>query len=481
MKKTIYLLLCTLMLCGWTFGQTFRTHTTGTFSASITETGNVGHGSGGIGDGIVFGSNGDAMYRASIILSNPTTKAIGTFHANSGVQTSGEMVNVSPISAFTSSADHNQIAAASFNTTGAPTPNQIGVEVLQTSYSNTGDDFFTIKLTITNTTASVINDLYVGYFADWDVGGNNYTINQGGYIASKDLAYQYENGGAVDPSYYGIIALSGMSGARVTGQNPTTIAALRDSAHVWMSTFLNETISADDDYRSYIGSGPYSIGVDQSIIVGFSFVAGSDLADLEANSDNAIAAWNNVILPVELTSFAASVSNGQVVLNWSTATEINNMMFEVERKTTNGEFHRIGYVNGAGTTQDEQTYSYIDSKVDAGKYIYRLKQIDFSGEFEYSNQVEVEVIAPTQFGLSQNYPNPFNPSTQISYSIADAGIVKLSVYNLLGQQVALLVNEQQDAGKYNVSFDASQLSSGTYFYKLESGQQHEVKKMILTK
>src|SRR5690606_38841399 len=216
-------------------------------------------------------------------------------------------------------------------------------------------------------------------------------------------------------------------------------------------------------------------------IVGFAFIAGSDLAELDANAAAAIAAWEAYVVPVELNSFTAASINGNVELNWSTATEKNNNIFEIERKTVGGEFVRIGHVKGAGTTSQEQHYSYVDSKVPAGKYTYRLKQIDFNGEFSYSKEVEVDVTAPVEFALAQNYPNPFNPVTQIEYSVDQPGLVKLTVFNVLGQQIASLVNEVKDAGNYSISFDASNISSGTYFYKLENGSQFQVKKMIINK
>jgi len=187
-------------------------------------------------------------------------------------------------------------------------------------------------------------------------------------------------------------------------------------------------------------------------------------------------------LPVELTSFTAATNNsGYVVLNWSTATEINNQMFEIERKAEGGEFVRIGYVNGYGTTTEPKDYSYVDQTVGNGQYYYRLKQIDFNGTYEYSAVVMVDVKGPLTFDLGQNYPNPFNPSTKITYSVPVTGNVKLAVYNVVGEEVAVLVNGQVEAGFYETTFDASNLSSGLYLYKLQSDNTVEVKKMMLLK
>ncbi|QQS36402.1 MAG: T9SS type A sorting domain-containing protein [Ignavibacteriales bacterium] len=187
-------------------------------------------------------------------------------------------------------------------------------------------------------------------------------------------------------------------------------------------------------------------------------------------------------VPVELVSFTGDVFNNSVNLSWSTATETNNSGFEIERKQTGNEsWNVLGFVEGAGTTTEQQNYFYADRNITAGTYQYRLRQIDFDGSFEYSSVVEVEVLTPAVYSLDQNYPNPFNPSTNIIYSIAEAGFVKLAVYDALGQEVKILVNEFIEGGQHDLSFDASSLPSGTYFYKLETAKYSETKKMLLMK
>jgi hypothetical protein len=188
------------------------------------------------------------------------------------------------------------------------------------------------------------------------------------------------------------------------------------------------------------------------------------------------------LTPVELTSFGANVNAaGQVVLNWTTATEINNQMFEIERSSENGEFYLIGHIKGHGTTSEPKEYSYIDMSVVPGKYYYRLKQVDFSGVYEYSNIVEVEISAPLVYNLAQNYPNPFNPSTQINFSIAEPTMIKLAIYNLLGQEIQVLRDEFMQPGLYQVSFNASNLPSGMYIYKLETANYVQARKMMIMK
>ena len=199
-----------------------------------------------------------------------------------------------------------------------------------------------------------------------------------------------------------------------------------------------------------------------------------------------MAAFTYVTIPVELTSFIANVNQNSVRLEWSTASELNNSGFEVERSLAGSEYKVIGFVEGKGTTTEIQNYSFTDVRLAAGKYSYRLKQIDFDGTVSYSPVVEVDVTQPLEFNLSQNYPNPFNPSTTIQFSLAVNSKVEMKVFDVLGQEVITLLNKDMDAGYHEIAFDASNISSGVYFYRLETtavnGQNFtSVKKMILTK
>jgi hypothetical protein len=188
------------------------------------------------------------------------------------------------------------------------------------------------------------------------------------------------------------------------------------------------------------------------------------------------------IIPVELTSFTGNVNNlGQVVLNWETATEINNHGFEIERRTETSEFRTVGFVEGYGTTTEPRSYNYTDVTAENGINYYRLKQVDFNGTYSYSDEVEVDVNGPLTFDLAQNYPNPFNPSTSIKYSVPESGNIRLSVFNIVGEEVAVLADGFTQAGFYEVSFNASNLPSGVYVYKLQSDNSVQAKKMMLLK
>ncbi|MCF8262064.1 MAG: T9SS type A sorting domain-containing protein [Melioribacteraceae bacterium] len=215
------------------------------------------------------------------------------------------------------------------------------------------------------------------------------------------------------------------------------------------------------------------------------------------------------VLPVELNSFTGRVINNKVELNWETITELNNYGFWVERKLETADWAKLGFIEGVGNSNSPKLYKFIDSSPIAGKAYYRLKQIDFDGKFEYSSIIEVNVASPTKFELLQNYPNPFNPTTTIKFTIpasvmlnsfqhlenktpkpassadkqdrGDNLLTTLNVYNALGEKVAELVNEQKPAGTYEVTFNAENLSSGTYFYQLRAGELVQTKKLILIK
>ncbi len=185
-------------------------------------------------------------------------------------------------------------------------------------------------------------------------------------------------------------------------------------------------------------------------------------------------------VPVEITIFSGYATNNNVTLNWSTATETNNAGFEIERKS-NESWDKIGFIPGSGTTTELRSYSFIDENILSGFYSYRLKQIDFNGNYEYSDVIEIEIGTPTEYSLEQNYPNPFNPTTTISYSIKKKGLVSLKVFDILGNKVKTIVNEEQESGNYKVQFNAYKIASGIYFYTLQAGEFISTKKMILLK
>jgi len=211
----------------------------------------------------------------------------------------------------------------------------------------------------------------------------------------------------------------------------------------------------------------------------------------EMTLDNSILGGGNP-LPVELVSFTAMLNENpqRITLLWTTATEVNNYGFEVERATSSTTprqdgWEEIGFVEGHGNSNSPKEYTFVDEESLSGTIQYRLKQIDVDGAFKYSDVVNVSANLPDKFELMQNYPNPFNPTTKISYSLPKKSNVTLKVYNTLGQEVVSLVNKQQTAGRYTVEFNPSdyglRLASGIYIYRLTSGAFVSNKKLLFMK
>lgn len=202
--------------------------------------------------------------------------------------------------------------------------------------------------------------------------------------------------------------------------------------------------------------------------------------------------WDNIdfsgtIVPVELTSFTAEYVGNTTQLNWTTSTELNNLGFDVQRSLSGNPFVTIGFVQGKGTTTEIQNYSYVDrTTLPNTNYAYRLRQIDFNGNYHLLGVVNVGESNPVNFELAQNYPNPFNPSTTISIGLPVKSDISLDVYNIVGEKVLTLYNGELEAGNYDYSVNASGLPSGIYVYVLNSvGEDgnHSVlsKKMTLLK
>ena len=208
------------------------------------------------------------------------------------------------------------------------------------------------------------------------------------------------------------------------------------------------------------------------------------------NSDYSNVAYITPFVPVELTSFTAAVNNRNVLINWATGTETNNQGFDIERKM-NDQWEKIGYIEGKGTTTEPQAYSFTDKfnfKSYKGTITYRLRQVDFDGSYNYSNEINIDVdFTPKEYTLYQNYPNPFNPATTIKYALPFDSHVKISVYSILGELVSTVVDEVKEVGYYDLVWNASNYASGVYIYTIQAksidgkNSYNTVKKMMLMK
>ncbi len=302
--------------------------------------------------------------------------------------------------------------------------------------------------------------------------------------------------------YAGWGALEMYDGTSFTGFSPVAIAIDIDTTgNIWVGT-LDLTFSTGAELKKFDGNTWTTYNSLNSplpkafMITDLEFDSFGNLWIATFDSGLVVFNENGIATPVELFGFTANVvNNSKIKLDWTTATEINNKGFDIERSSDKTNWRLIGFKEGNGTTIETHNYSFTDDLLgtNSSKLYYRLKQIDYDGSFEYSDVVEVD-IAPSTYSLSQNYPNPFNPTTKIKFTIPPVGTrdrvsVQLKVYDVLGKEVATLVNEEKPSGEYEIEFNGSDLTSGIYFFHLEAvdpesspGQGFvETKKMILMK
>ena len=191
--------------------------------------------------------------------------------------------------------------------------------------------------------------------------------------------------------------------------------------------------------------------------------------------------------PVELSHFSGYVNENETVLEWTTATESNNYGFEIQRSEgINSNFEKIGFVEGNATTSIPNQYCFVDLNPMAGKFYYRLKQIDFNGEYSFSEIIQVSKGVPKGFHLFQNYPNPFNASTKISYYLPEYCFVEIKIFDINGRLVNYLVNEFQEAGKQIINWNGTDsegtiVPSGMYFYKITAMNTTKFRSMAMVK
>ena len=339
-----------------------------------------------------------------------------------------------------------------------------------------------------------------------DLGASDWTISMYFNNLPAGTALNYLFGGTVAVGWrcfysgaagaYGVMMrLTGLGGTDITvpgvGPGPSVLTFVYNSSGPTVYAYINGVLVVTMPQAGTLnmtGSDNFKVG-------GYGTSAGMPVGSImdefrfynrALDAAEVAGTWNISIVPVELTSFTASVTGNNVKLLWETATETNNSGFSIERKSDNSQYVEVGFVPGFGTTSEPKSYSFNDQNLRTGEYTYRLKQIDFDGTVNFSDEVNVDVIAPAEFSLDQNYPNPFNPSTKITFSLAADSKVSLKVFDVIGQEVASLINQDLSAGVHNYTFNATGINSGVYFYRIEAtgvnGTEFvDVKKMILVK
>jgi hypothetical protein len=398
------------------------------------------------------------------------------------------------------------------------------------------------------------SSVYYNVIYNTGIGPTNDQFHSGIDIAPGSKTISFYNNTICSPGLYGIYLTASAetdSVLRITLKNnlvsgSTTYALYLVTTYVdtatlvsdynnWyfssgtMAKYYHDYYSTLTDYKTGTGKDTHSLSINPAFISTTNFIPHSGSPVIHAGVDVGltrdyrgaaiiglpdIGAYEytgaiTTTLPVQVTSFTGAVQGNTVALDWKTATEVNSYSFEIERRTTAQiQWESIGKMPAGGISNAPLEYMYIDSlnNFGSGSIFYRLKSVANDGSFQYSGEVEVLVTTavtttalPNIYALSQNYPNPFNPTTTINYQLQKAGSVSLKVYDMLGREVATLVNGEKTAGYYSATFDASRLSSGTYIYRLsvvpsarrdlvqstsadgQSGSFIEVKKLVLLK
>jgi hypothetical protein len=341
------------------------------------------------------------------------------------------------------------------------------------------------------TTQTAMTDLKAAYN---DAAGRTVTATIPTELGGSTLIAGVYNSASGTFGFTGTLILDGQNnaGAVFIFQTATTLITAANSSitlingAVWTNVFWQVGSSATLGASSILEGtilAHTSITVNNSAIVHGHLFAGA------IASSGALTIDNGTAFPVELTTFSASLQNRSVELTWATATEVDNYGFVVQRsqaskdQVQNYSWTKVGFIKGAGYSNAPKNYSYTDNSIAYGNYVYRLKQIDNSGEYKYSDMVEVSAgQIPKGFLLEQNYPNPFNPSTQIQFGVSKNTHATVTLYNVIGEKVATLFNGSVEADKmYNISVNGSNLAGGVYFYKLDADRRSEIKKMLLLK
>jgi len=320
--------------------------------------------------------------------------------------------------------------------------------------SDLGDNWITQTTGFSN---NPVNDIQFVNNVGFAAGNNSNFI----FTSDHGQTWTQRNSG-VFSDLYGIYFISSDIGWGVSFVG--TIYFTTDGGNSWTSQPCGSAFTLREAYFLHQGKG-WTVG-----------------------DNGTIAMFTDNSLPVELNSFSAVIDGNNVNLTWSTATETNNSGFIIERQTSNSgqnnEWMSLDFITGKGTSTEQNNYTYSDKNLAEGTYYYRIKQIDFNGDFKYYElNSEIIISAPVKFSLAQNYPNPFNPTTMIRFTVPIAGNVSLKVYDALGNEVATLVNENKEPGSYDAEFNIKNevVSSGIYFYKLETEGFNETKKMLLLK
>lgn len=335
------------------------------------------------------------------------------------------------------------------------------------------------ETTVTYVAQTAVNAGTVIYFYGSKSGstpGFTYT-NNNTFSTISDQWFAYQGTESTPTFLYGL-QLGNIGWVTTPGTSQSTNNSWLPSGLTVGSSAI--TFSAGQDNAVYTGGGNTNMATLRTMI--------GNSSNWTTGTTTTRPAFPSGPLPVELKGFSASIKNGIVQLQWSTATEVNNSGFAIERKQVDQErskqsaWAEIGFVKGAGNANTQSDYGFTDTKPLYGKLQYRLRQIDNDGSIRYFYSAEID-LQPIGTKLMQNYPNPFNPETKIRYRIATDAVVTLRLYDVLGRELYVMQNKQMPAGEHEVVFNADKhgLSTGLYYYQLQAGDYNEIRKMLLVK
>lgn len=437
----------------------FLTHNTNSIQFSAFNNGYLGRNRNlqqQLGIGFKFNGLANTLYTGGVIISTPSVIAngmVGSFHI-------GDFTNNSPMLNFTANEIFNQISYTNIIDSNAPIPS--GLKIAQQTSTRLNDDYVFVTYNVFNSTSETIDNVFVGIFADWDI--ESYDTNLGGVDSTNKIIYQYQQNASLDNNYYGIGCLSAFSGAKVAGLFD---GSSREAVLSFITNNIYGDITQVDDYRSFIGSGPFTINPNERVIAGFVVLAASDISNLVNRALEAQELWNSGFSTTIVTGLTAGTTAGGQTLE-----VLSNEGFsigDVIKINPGGQNEETNTIIGFGSLLLQAPLQFNHF---AGEMIEALVTTSIEEKFEN---------IPNEYDLMQNYPNPFNPTTTIKYSIPNSVMVKLIIYDLLGREVKTLVNDFQQSGEHSIQFDGGTLSSGVYFYSLKAGDFTQTKKLVLMK
>jgi hypothetical protein len=479
----------------------FVDHTANNVRTTVTSVGRLGFalelgGNGSDGIGFIFRSGPNVLFEGAMLVGVSPTQvsdaARGTARPGFPIQVEDDF---QPLPdgvphLLTGATLADQQTVAHFQDSRAVP--QLGVQLRQETFQFAeapDDDYVILRYRIRNVSATALSNLYVGWYNDWDIGGvgseNPADNDRTGFDPGRGLGYAWDQNGGAFGAYFGIMVLTAPGAASYRGiwnddtdpRNPSFglyDGYTKDEKWQTLSGGVVFTDAGPADISNAIATGPFTLAPQDSVLVAFAYLAGDDLADLQANADAAAARWQRLepLLPVEIFDLGAVQEGGDVLVRWRTAEERRVAAFRVYRARDGGALEPLA---PDVAPRAEQSYSFRDPSPGPGRYVYRVAEVSPEGDVVLHGGAAVEVTAavPVRHFLGPNVPNPFNPATLLRYGLAAAGPVRLDIFDGRGRLVRSLVRRPYvAAGFYTATWDGRDdggrpVASGVYHARLQ--------------